>query len=448
MEKAIGPTITSPLSQQSPNDTDATNSDVESQKVGNDERVPHWKVVWSQSLITETVLKHRYHGAGTEDDPYLVEFIPDDPRNPMNFPDWKKWALIACVALTTLAVAFVSTAYTGTIKQIIEHFECSREVATLGISLFVLGWALGPLIWAPLSELYGRQYIFFVTYAMVTVFNAGAATVQNIESLIIIRFLAGIWGASPMVNAGGVVADLLPANQRGLGMVIFASAPFLGPVIGPVVGGFAAESIGWRWVLGIMAIFTGVLWIFGALLIPETYAPVILKRRAADLSQRTGKVYVSILEKRQGKVTAKAAFRKAIIRPWQLLFREPIVLLLSIYMAIIYGTLYMLFGAFPVVFQEKRGWSQGVGGLAFCGLAIGIIIGLLYCVWDNKRYRRAEERASGNAAPEVRLPPTLISAVLMPIGVRDPQSSLFPALTLQQMFWFAFSNSPRFVLLK
>jgi MFS family permease len=212
-------------------------------------------------------------------------------------------------------------------------------------------------------------------------------------------------------------------------MVIFASAPFLGPVIGPVAGGFASENIGWRWVEGIMTIFTGALWIIGALVLPETYAPVILKRRATELSKRTGKCYISVLEKRQGKVTAKAAFNKAMTRPWILLFREPIVLLLSIYMAIIYGTLYMLFGAFPVVFQEKRGWSQGVGGLAFCGLAVGIIIGLCYCVWDNKRYERAEQKAGGEAAPEVRLPPTLLSAVLMPVG----------------MFWFAFTNSPRYV---
>ena len=101
------------------------------------------------------------------------------------------------------------------------------------------------------------------------------------------------------------------------------------------------ETVGWRWVEGTMAIFTGVLLIFGALTIPETYAPVILKHRAAALEKRTGKKYISQIEKRQGKTTAKAAFETALSRPWVLLFMEPIVLLLSIYMAIIYGTLYM-----------------------------------------------------------------------------------------------------------
>ena len=108
-----------------------------------------------------------------------------------------------------------------------------------------------------------------------------------------------------------------------------------------------------------MAIFTGVLLVFGALTLPETYPPVLLGRRAKALSKRTGKKYISVVERRQGKTTPKAAFSKALSRPWVLLILEPIVLLLSIYMAIIYGTLYMLFGAFPIVFEQNRGWSQG-----------------------------------------------------------------------------------------
>ena len=119
--------------QRISDDNDGTSSDVGSQKLGDSKKVTHWRIVWSQTLITEAVLNHKYHGSGTTDDPFQVEFIPGDPRNPMNFPDWKKWSLIATVAMTTLAVAFVSTAYTGSIKQIIEDFQCSREVATLGI---------------------------------------------------------------------------------------------------------------------------------------------------------------------------------------------------------------------------------------------------------------------------------------------------------------------------
>ncbi|KIW29240.1 uncharacterized protein PV07_05065 [Cladophialophora immunda] len=413
----------------SPNNssTSTLTDDVESQKSDpSGRKVPHWRLVVSQSLITEEVLNHRYKGSGTEEDPYIVEFIPGDPRNPMEFPDWKKWALTLTVAFATLAVAFVSTAYTASTKQLIEAFGCSQEVATLGVALFVLGFAIGPLLWAPLSELYGRQVLFIGTYAVLTAFNAGAAGANSIASLIVMRFLAGTFGASPLTNAGGVIADMFPANQRGLGMSIFAAAPFLGPTIGPVVGGFIAETIGWRWVEGVMAIFTGCLWIFGALVIPETYAPVILSRRAKALTKRTGKLYISAIERRQGKVTPQAAFSKALSRPWVLLFLEPIVLLISIYMAILYGTLYMLFGAFPIVFEEERGWSQGIGGLAFSGVAVGMISGVIYAIWDNKRYARIEAEHGGEAPAEARLPPAAVGAVAIPIG----------------MFWFAWTNYP------
>ncbi len=194
--------------------------------------VPHWRLVVSQSLVTNEVLNHPYKGSGTEADPYVVEFIPHDPRNPMNLPEWKKWFLTVTVAFATLAVAFVSTAYTASITQVIEEFHCSQEIATLGVSLFVLGFAIGPLLWAPLSELYGRQVLFIGTYAVLTAFNAGAAGAQSIASLIVMRFLAGTFGASPLTNAGGVIADIFPANQRGCKYLILQKVdPFFMEII-------------------------------------------------------------------------------------------------------------------------------------------------------------------------------------------------------------------------
>lgn len=196
--------------------------------------------------------------------------------------------------------------------------------------------------WAPLSELFGRQVLFVTTYAGLTAFNAGAAGSQNIWTLIILRFFAGAIGSSPLTNAGGVIADMFPAKERGLAMSLFAAAPFMGPVLGPIVGGFVGETVGWRWVEGVMAIFTGVLWIFGSCVMPETYPPVILRQRAKKLSQMTGKVYKTRGDIQQGSVSIGEIFKTSLSRPPILLTREPIVLLLSIYMAIIYGTLYMV----------------------------------------------------------------------------------------------------------
>ena len=240
------------------------------------------------------------------------------------------------------------------------------------------------------------------------------------------RFFAGAFGSSPLTNAGGVIADMFSASQRGLAMSIFAAAPFLGPTIGPIVGGFLGETEGWRWVEGLMAIFTGALWIIGALTIPETYSPVILRRRAKKLSAMTGKVYKSKMEVDHGAKTVGQEFKVAMTRPWKLLFLEPIVLLLSMYMAIIYGTLYMCFAAFPIVFQQDRGWSPGIGGLAFLGVAVGMMIAVGYSLWDNKRYEKTESAHGGKAPPEARLPPSMLGSVFLPIG----------------LFWFAWTNYP------
>ncbi|KAJ9644402.1 uncharacterized protein PV06_06333 [Exophiala oligosperma] len=407
--------------------TDANEAnDVESQKAPSHQKLSHWRMVLSPAGITDDVVNYQYKGSGTTEDPFLVEFIPFDQRNPMEWPDWKKWAITLTVAFATLAVSLVASAYSAAIPQIMKEFGCSEEIATLGTSFFVLGFCFGPTIWGPLSELYGRQVLFFGTFAIITAFNGAAVGAHSIATLTVFRFIAGTFGSSPLTNAGGVIADMFPASQRGLGLTVFAAAPFLGPSLGPIVGGFIAETVGWRWVEGVMALYCGSFWIIASFAVPETYAPVILGRRAKELSKRTGKVYASVIEHRQGKVTPAAAFQKALVRPWALLFLEPIVLLISVWMAILYGTLFMLFGAFPIVFAEQRGWSQGISGLAFLGITCGQICGTIYCINDNNRYKRLEKKYNGEAPPEVRLPPARIAAVVIPLG----------------MFIFAWTNYP------
>lgn len=173
-----------------------------------------------------------------------------------------------------------------------------------------------------------------------------------------------------------------------------------------------------------MAAFTGLLWIIVSLTVPETYTPVILRRRAEKLTQITGKVHISKLDAGKPKKTVMQEFKVALSRPWQLLFREPIVLLTALYMAIVYGTLYMMFAAFPIVFRQQRHWSAGVSGLAFLGVLVGMMASVSYSMYDNKRYARVSDAHGGNAPPEARLPPAIIGSVLLPIG----------------LFWFAWTN--------
>ena len=308
------------------------------------------------------------------------------------------------------------------------EFSVSQEIVTLGLSLFVLGFALGPLLWAPFSELYGRQLVFIGTYTAFTAFNAAVAGAPNIYGLLILRFFAAAFGSSPLTNAGGVIADLFTSNERGMAMSLFSAAPFMGPVLGPIIGGFLGMTEGWRWVNGLMAIWAGVLLVTTACLVPETYPPVLLRKRAERLSKLSGKVYRSRTDIDQGKVSLGEAFATGLKRPWILLFCEPIVLLLSLYHAIIYGILYMLFGAFPIVFRAGRGWNEGVGGLPFVAVAIGVILAIAYVVFfDNKQYmKKAQASGTGFAAPEARLPMCIVGGIALPIG----------------LFWFAWTNSP------
>lgn len=389
-------------------------------------RIPHWRMVIDQAGVTPEVLDHKYPGSGTEEDPYLISWIPDDPRNPMNLSSGMKWFITFETAFNTLAVALLSSAYSGGVQEIMAEFQISQIVAILGVSLFVLGFAIGPLLWAPLSELFGRQVLFFGTYAVLTAFCAGCAGAQNIETLIILRFFAGSFGSSPLTNSGGVIADMFPASQRGQATALFAAAPFLGPVLGPITGGFLGVGAGWRWVMGFLAIFSGFCWILGTLLIPETYAPVILRRRAEKMTKMTGKVYYTALDQQQGRPTLKESFKVALSRPWLLLFREPIVFLLSLYMAIVYGTLYMLFAAFPIVYQQGRGWSAGIGGLPFLGIMVGMFGAIAYTIPDNKRYIRTQMKHGGSAPPEARLVAAMVGCAFLPIG----------------LFWFAWTNHP------
>ncbi|KAJ5605349.1 hypothetical protein N7510_010503 [Penicillium lagena] len=388
--------------------------------------VSYWRSVIDQGVVTQEIIDYAYPGLGTEDEPYAISWIPEDPGNPMNFCSVKKWSITMLVALATFAVSLISSAYTGGVQEIKEQFRVGNEIATLGISLFVLGFAIGPLAWAPLSELFGRQILFIATYCALTAFTCGSAGSQNIWTLLVLRFLAGSFGSSPLTNAGGVIADMFHAKQRGLAMSIFAAAPFLGPALGPLIGGFLGINTSWRWVMGFLGAFSGAVWILGTLLIPETYAPVLLRRRAERLSKISGKVYRSKLEIDQENISLQEAFKIALSRPWILLFQEPIVFLLSLYMAIIYGTLFMMFAAYPIVYQLGRGWNQGIGGLAFLGILIGMTIAVVYTLFDNKRYVKVQDKHDGFAPPETRLVPCLIASITIPIG----------------LLWFAWTNYP------
>ncbi len=211
---------------------------------------------------------------------------------------------------------------------------------------------------------------------------------------------------------------------------------------GPIAGGFLGEQPqGWRWILGLNAILGGVVCLATTLTTPETYGPVILRHRAKALSRRTtttGSVYVSRIDAGGGgqpprRTSLSQELSVSFTRPWILLFREPIVLLTSLYISIVYGTLYMFFAGFPIVFQEARGWSQGSAGLPFVGVAVGVCLATLAAGVDNKRYVRlcAAAAAEGHPVePEARLRTAMVGSVILPVGL-----FLFAWTTYPSVHW-------------
>lgn len=272
------------------------------------------------------------------------------------------------------------------------------------------------------------RIIFLVSFTTMTAFNVGAVFSPTFASLAVLRFFAGALGSSVMASSGGVIADIYAQSERGIAMSLFALAPGVGPTLGPIAGGFLGVAAGWRWVLGMVAIFGGTVLVASALAVPETYAPVLLRRRAAALeSSNNGGTaqYKSAADVASGGPKGVVReLRRSLSRPWVLLFVEPIVLLLSLYLAMVYGTLYLLFGAFPIVFQAGRGWSPGIGGLAFIGVMVGIVGAAGWTIFDNGRYARLCAAHGGRAPAESRLEATMVGGVLLPVG----------------LFWFAWTS--------
>lgn len=298
----------------------------------------HFRLVLSQTYMTQDVIDYDYPGSGTQEDPYLVDWIPNDSKNPLKISIGMKWLITVIMAFATLSVSFASSSFSGAIVQTATDFHTSNNLAVASVSLYVLGFAMGPMTWGPMSELYGRQIVFAAMFFLTTLFGGASLASTNIQTLLVMRFLAGTFGSSAIVNSAGVISDIFVAKERGLAVMVYTSAPFLGPTLGPICGGFLAEVGGWKWVDGMTVIFTGVLFVLGTVFVPETYTPFLLIERAKRLSKiHGGMVYVSKLEAGKPKKTAARVFKTAMVRPWAMLVFEPIILTLSIYSAI--GTL-------------------------------------------------------------------------------------------------------------
>ncbi|RFU29249.1 hypothetical protein B7463_g7104, partial [Scytalidium lignicola] len=358
----------------------------------------------------------------------LVTFLPNDPENPKNWSKAYKWYCTMVVAITCFVVAFCSAVITADIVGVQEEFHVSEEVGLLTITVFVVGFGVGPMVFAPLSEVIGRRLIYGSTLLLATIFVIPCAVSKNIGTLIVCRAIDGIAFSAPMTLVGGTLADLWKTEERGVPMAAFSAAPFIGPAIGPLVGGFLSDAAGWRWLYWIQLILAGVVWFVITFTVPETYAPTILAKRAKKLRKETG-CAEHVTETELDMRPFSERLMVFLIRPFQLLFGEMIVFLISLYMSVLYGLLYMFFVAFPIIYQEGKGYTAGITGLMFIPIAIGVLLSATCAPFVNRHYLYMCKKYNGNPPPEVRLIPMMVSCWFIPIGLFIFAWSSYPHLS-------------------
>ncbi|KAJ7932520.1 major facilitator superfamily domain-containing protein [Mycena leptocephala] len=362
-------------------------------------------------------------------DPYLIDsFEEGDPANPKNWSRTRRWYLTALAGLLVLNATFASAAPSGIAIQLMEEYHLSQEVGVLAISLFVAGYCVGPLLWGPLSEQYGRRPIFIYPFLVYTLFQIGAAPAKNARSILVFRFLGGVFAAAPLTNSGGVISDIWDATTRGKALALFTLAPFAGPTIGPTVAGFIATSgTNFRWVFWVLAIFAGVCCLLIIFTLPETYEPVLLVRMAKKKREETGDAgFCAPMEKI--KLTALQRAENVLARPFKILFLEPMLLAITVYMSFVYGCLYLLFEAYPIVFTVGHNLNAGISGLMFLPIMLGGVTAVtISVVVFNPRYERELARLAPRAVPpEFRLETTLIAAPIYAAA----------------FFWFGWTSYP------
>lgn len=344
----------------------------------------------------------------------------DDPENPLNWPLHHKAVFIVCVALLTMSVYMGSAIYTPGVDQIMEEFLVGPVVATLPLTLFVIGYGIGPMIFSPMSEnaIFGRALIYIVTLFIFFILQIPTALVNNLAGLCILRFIAGFF-ASPSLSTGGAsVADVLDRPYRPLGLATWAMGAVAGPSLGPLLGAAFIEVGGWRWTFWFMAIMSGSAFVILGFMMPETYDKTLLTRKAKRLRKLTGNDRI----KSEGEIeNANLSGRELAIdtlwRPMEITMIEPVVLLFNLYISLVYSIMYLWFEAFPMVFTGIHHFGLVPNGVSFVSVIVGIIIAAFFYVPVVYRISVKRKLAGIRVPPEAYMPLAIVGSIMMPIGV-------------------------------
>ncbi|CAI7621947.1 unnamed protein product [Penicillium viridicatum] len=337
----------------------------------------------------------------------------EDPHNPQNFPDKRKWMILGMVSVITFLSPLASSIPApGTSLMDSEFGVTSTILASFSVSVFVLGFTLGPLILSPLSEIYGRQPVLNIMDVFFTLWQIGCALAPNIASLIVFRFLAGVGGSACLSVGGGVIADLFPIHQRGKANAMFTIGPLIGPVLGPLLGGFISQRAGWRWVYWFLLITCGVMTCVNFVVGQETNPSVLIHRKTKALRKEPGQEHFQSLY----PAKTPALVVQSIMRPLRIM-SSPILFLLALYMSFVFGLLYLIFTTTTTLFTGSYGWPLELTGLAYLGIGIGFCAGnFTVAKISDPTVVRLTKANNGVYHPEMRLAPCLFFAPFIPIS--------------------------------
>lgn len=344
----------------------------------------------------------------------------DDPENPYNWPLWQKLVFVFEISFLTLAVYMGSAIYTPGIEGLMEDLGASRTGAIAGLSMFVFGYGIGPMILSPMSEhpVLGRTYIYIITLFIFVILQIPTALATNLPGFLILRFLAG-FAASPALATGAAsLGDVIPPANTPIGLGIWGVAALCGPFLGPLVGAALVTAASWRWVFWFLFLLgAGVLAVLSFFL-PEASQATLLHRKAKRLRALTGNP--NIVAKEAYKESLKP-MRDVVIetlwRPIEVSFFEPMILFVNIHMALLYAILYLWFESFPIVFEQIHGFTLVEEGAAFLGIMVGSWVGFVFYLWYIYRRFTIPMLKGEKIEPEVFMPPNLAASIALPVGL-------------------------------
>ncbi|KAJ3980600.1 MFS polyamine transporter [Lentinula detonsa] len=366
---------------------------------------------------------------------------PNDPQNPKNWSFRRKWAATTIVSAFTFISPVSSSMVAPATETIAAQFGITNDVLiAMTTSIFVLAYAIGPLILGPLSEIYGRSRVLQAANMFYLVWNLACGFAQNTAQLLVFRFLAGLGGSAPLSIGGGVLGDVWHPEERGKAIAVYSLAPLLGPVLGPIAGAWIADKSGggagdgggigdqsnmWRWVFWSTTIVDAAIQVAGMFWLQETFAPILLERKADKIRkeisgdpEKEGSVDVKTVYSNQEGRTMKEIIQKSLTRPFALFAREPIAQIIGLYMAFVYGVFYLFLTTIPTIFTEVYHESPGIGGLNYIGLGIGLTLSSqLNARYMDKIYVYLKNKNNGVGQPEFRVPAMFLGSFCLPAGL-------------------------------